>query len=102
MVNTPPFSGLVKDDQAGSVGKNQDSKTENKGENTTKAQESASYSAMRGGDNWKHGNCLHCGKDFLKNTTWQKYCNDLCRAEAYEQRTGKKLHIAIKPKLDKA
>lgn len=53
--------------------------------------------ALRG-SNWNMGNCLHCQKDFKKKTTWQKYCTDVCRATAYELRTGKKLRIAAKVK----
>lgn len=51
-------------------------------------------------DNWQHGNCAHCATEFKKKTTWQKYCGDSCRAMAYELRTGKKLHIATKPKVN--
>jgi len=25
------------------------------------------------------GTCPRCGKEFDKNTTWQRYCSDTCR-----------------------
>lgn len=37
--------------------------------------------------------CKHCGNDFEMRTTWQKYCSEDCRKDAYEARTGKKLTV---------
>jgi hypothetical protein len=34
--------------------------------------------------------CAYCGADFLKRTTWQKYCNEVCRDDAQFVRTGKR------------
>ena len=34
--------------------------------------------------------CQHCGKDYERKTTWQKYCKEICKIEAHELRTGKK------------
>lgn len=34
--------------------------------------------------------CAYCGTDFLKRTTWQKYCNEACRDDAQFVRTGKR------------
>lgn len=45
------------------------------------------------GENWNTGNCLHCKKDFKKNTVWQKYCHENCRIAAYELRTGKRVNL---------
>lgn len=36
------------------------------------------------------GNCKHCGNDFTKHTTWQKYCSTECRKSAWQQRTHTK------------
>lgn len=38
-------------------------------------------------------NCAECGKPFERRTTWHKYCSELCKIQAYEQRTGKKWRI---------
>jgi hypothetical protein len=38
----------------------------------------------------RKGNCKHCGNEFEKNTTWQKYCNEECRVAFWEAKTGKK------------
>ena len=37
--------------------------------------------------------CKHCKVDYVKNHHKQKYCNETCRKEAYEMRTGKKLYL---------
>jgi hypothetical protein len=34
--------------------------------------------------------CVHCGTQFERRTTWHKYCSELCKIKAYELRTGKK------------
>jgi hypothetical protein len=77
VVNTPPFSGLIKENQAGSVGKNQD-------DNALR-----NSNALNTAIKLKTGNCVQCGCEFEKRTTWQKYCNELCRIKAFEVRTGK-------------
>lgn len=79
MVATPFKTGLIKDDQANGVGKNQDL-----GRN-------ASIDAMRQDKKsyWYQGNCEHCKTDFKKVTSWQKFCCEDCRKAAYELRTGK-------------
>jgi hypothetical protein len=45
----------------------------------------------------KIGYCAHCGKEFEKRTTWHKYCEELCKIQAYELRTGRKWRGARKP-----
>jgi hypothetical protein len=35
--------------------------------------------------------CLHCGKDYNKRTTFQKYCTEICRVSAWESNTGRNL-----------
>lgn len=42
-------------------------------------------------DAMRRGNCKHCGNEFEKRTTWQKYCNEECRVSFWEAKTGKKL-----------
>jgi hypothetical protein len=39
------------------------------------------------------GFCAHCGKEFEKNTTWQRFCTKVCRVESWEKKRGKKLYI---------
>lgn len=45
--------------------------------------------ALRSVKKLKKGPCLQCGIEFEKRTTWQKYCQELCRIKAYELKTGK-------------
>jgi hypothetical protein len=81
------------DDQANGVGKNQDD-TQCVGAKKVSLDKlgTQNHNAMRGGDNnWKIANCLQCGQEFKRNTTWQKYCCENCRQEAYIKRTGKEL-----------
>jgi len=42
------------------------------------------------------GICGHCNKEYIKRTTWQKYCSELCRASNYEETTGKKMYLKKK------
>lgn len=41
------------------------------------------------------GVCAHCGSDYERRVTWQKYCSEPCRVAAYELRTGKKLKVRL-------
>lgn len=50
-----------------------------------------SNNAMRNNATFIIGNCKHCGNEFEKKTTWQKYCNEDCRIAFWENKTGKKL-----------
>jgi len=36
----------------------------------------------------KVGNCVQCGTEFVKNTTWQKYCDKDCRSDANAEKHG--------------
>lgn len=40
-------------------------------------------------DSRKQGTCKHCGSQFLKNTTWQKYCKEECRIDFHANKHGK-------------
>lgn len=42
------------------------------------------------GEVFNLGYCEHCSKEFIKNTTWQRFCTPECRDESYYLRTGKK------------
>jgi hypothetical protein len=46
--------------------------------------------AVAGSKTQPVGQCAHCGGDFVKRTTWQKYCQEACRDEAQFLRTGKR------------
>ncbi len=43
--------------------------------------------------NTKTAACVHCGKQYERRTTWQKYCTELCKIQAYELRTGKQWRV---------
>lgn len=42
-------------------------------------------------DSSKKRECAHCQKEYIYNHKKQKYCSDLCRGKAWEQRNGTKL-----------
>jgi len=42
------------------------------------------------------GTCEYCGKSYTKRTTWQKYCSEDCKGEAFEIRTGRKFYLKKK------
>lgn len=42
-------------------------------------------------DENKNKVCLHCGGSYVYKTTFQKYCTEICRIEAWELRTGMKM-----------
>lgn len=56
------------------------------GENISIDTDAMRINAMR------KGNCKHCGNEFEKRTTWQKYCNESCRVAFWEAKTGKKFN----------
>lgn len=39
----------------------------------------------------RQGVCRRCGGEFAARTTWQVYCSEACRVQAWEERTGKAL-----------
>lgn len=58
------------------------------GESGNPTQDNAMRNAMRSG---KIGACENCGKDYVRRTTWQRYCSEECRVSAWESKTGKTL-----------
>ncbi len=42
--------------------------------------------------------CEHCGETFERKTTFQRFCSEKCRIQAWENKTGKKVRKAKVPK----
>lgn len=91
------------DDKAGSVGKYQDDDAlhndalrnepaKNQDDKKTVSLEKQSTDALRNDALRMMGTCEHCGVEYTKRVTWQKYHDDNCRQAAYELRTGKAWH----------
>jgi|GEM_PF-4132363 len=87
----PYQSGFIQHNQSNSNEKNSIGFNLNSKENNDNALRDAIH---------KHNNeeCEHCGKAFVKRTTWQKYCSQKCRTEAWELKTGKDFFIKNKVK----
>jgi hypothetical protein len=107
VVNTPPFSGLVKDDQAGSVENDDIRLTDNvrmeeKKSVSLEKQDLQNNDDIRLTDNVKKGQgkqqiavCEYepCGKEFIQTVSWKRFCCDDCRKLNWELIHGKKLNL---------
>lgn len=40
---------------------------------------------------WQNGTCNRCGKEFIRQVKWQKFCCEPCRVANWEERTGAKV-----------
>lgn len=76
MVNTLPSNSVATDGGAVNVAKNEEV------QHNALAQCAVTVQA--------NGQCPVCGNEFIKRTTWQKYCQEACRDEAQFLRTGKR------------
>lgn len=108
MVNTPPFSDLIKDDQAGSVENDVIRLTDNVRMEEKKPVSLAKQDTKANDDNRLTDNvrtkgqgrqliaiCEYqpCGKGFIQTVSWKRFCCDDCRKLNWESIHGKKLTL---------
>lgn len=51
--------------------------------------------ALRG----EKGTCQHCGKEFEKRTSWQKFCSENCRLEFHGMNKNDAKRIGAKKRV---
>lgn len=87
MRNDTSETAIIQDDLKPCVSPEKSGSTDNNAMRNSYAMRTQSVTASG-----KIANCVHCGKAFERRTTWHKYCEEFCKIQAYELRTGKKWH----------
>lgn len=96
MVNTLPINSVATDGGAVNVAKNEEVQRnaleQCAVENAESLEPQAAHIATEqcAATGQANGQCPVCGNEFIKRTTWQKYCQEACRDEAQFLRTGKR------------